>query len=87
MIEFEKSQILPVIGLPDPEKYPNYTLTINEPITLPKILLLPEKLAHEIDFCELGIDETLGLTDMSSGILRGIIVGIVVGYVLIKGFK
>ena len=74
MIEYKTATIQPV-GLPE------------SIITLPKILLLPEKLAHEIDFCELGIDETLGLTDMSSGILRGIIVGIVVGYVLIKGFK
>ena len=74
MIEYQKAYIQPV-DLPEPV------------ITIPKILLLPEKLAHEIDFCELGIDKTLGLTDMSSGILRGIIVGIVVGYVLIKGFK
>ena len=81
----------PIIGLTDPGKYPIQTrilpVEMPEPITIPKILLLPEKLAGQIDFCESGIDETLHLTDMSSGILRGIIVGIVVGIVLLKMIK
>jgi hypothetical protein len=80
-----------IIGLPDPGLYPVRArilpIEMPESITIPKILLLPEKLAHQIDFCDSGIDETLHLTDMSSGILKGIIVGIVVGIVLLKMIK
>ena len=42
---------------------------------------------NNIDLCESGIDESLNLTDMSSGIIKGVVVGVITAFIILKVLK